>query len=132
MKLLLLAFPLLFCIGCGEKMVGVSGKVTLDGKPIKDCRVLFQPKVRSTERVDASGLTDAEGRYRLTSLGEKMKRGVATGEYVVKFGWSDPYPSAENDTPANPSPYRIPLEVTRDGLSFSVPEGGTDKADFTF
>lgn len=132
MKNLFLSFILLCVVGCGQKMVSVSGTVTLDGKPIQDCRVLFQAKrtgKSETVVVDASGLTNAEGQFRLSSLGEQIKSGVVPGEYVVKFGWCDPNPPL-NEFETHTPPYQIPQNLQIQGLPFTIPQDGTSNAHF--
>ena len=125
----------LCCIGCGKgpKKVSVSGKVTLDGQPIQNCSVLFQavnPGGTAEWRPDATGLTDSEGRFVLSSIGEKGGAGAVAGEYVVKFGWSDPNPPAnESERPAQP-PYQLPQDAQITGIKFTVPAKGTSEADF--
>jgi hypothetical protein len=52
-------------LGCGEggpTLGKVTGKVTLDGKPVPDVAVTFMP----TEGGSGSGITDASGNYELT------------------------------------------------------------------
>ncbi|MDR2705671.1 MAG: carboxypeptidase-like regulatory domain-containing protein [Planctomycetaceae bacterium] len=133
MKKLFLSFILLCAVGCGQKMVSVSGTVTLDGKPIQDCRVLFQAKRTGESEipvVDASGLTNSEGQFQLSSLGERIKLGAIPGDYVVKFGWCDPNPPlSESETPT-PPPYQIPQNMQLQGLPFTIPKGGTSNANF--
>ena len=130
-----LFFVALCFAGCGKgpKKVGVSGTVTLDGQPIQNCSVLFQA-VNSSEasvwRPDASGLTDAEGRFKLSTLGETRGPGAAAGEYVVKFGWLDPAPPEDESTPPTKAPYQLPQDVQLNGIKFTVPAQGTTEADF--
>jgi len=129
-------FLVAICLtGCGKgpKRVSVSGKVTLDGQPIQNCAILFQavnPGGEDGWRPDATGLTDAEGQFVLSSIGAKGGPGAAAGEYVVKFGWSDPNPPAdESGTPARP-PYQLPEDAQINGIRFTVPTQGTKEADF--
>lgn len=116
--------------GCGgEKTVSISGTVTLDGQPIEDCQVVFQPKGTKGGEVglfDSVGLTDAAGKYTLTMLGARKKKGAVVGDYFVRFGWVDPNPAEEGDQPPNPPPYKLPGEV----VEFTVPPRGTSSADF--
>lgn len=68
--------------GCSVKPVPVSGKVTLDGKPVADCGVLFIPvgqRPRATEEV-ASGQTDAQGCFTLST---RKISGAMPGDYCV-------------------------------------------------
>src|SRR5258706_3906708 len=69
----LLLFGLLVdgCRKAGPEIAPVSGRVTLDGKPLEKADVVFQP---DNGKPPASGRTDAEGRYELA-----YKRGVMGG-----------------------------------------------------
>ena len=67
-------------IGCGPpalKLVPVSGVVTLDGKPVAEATVMFSPEAGG---VPAVGLTDAAGRFQLTTNG---KEGALVGTHQV-------------------------------------------------
>ena len=73
--------------GCGgEKLAPVSGVVTLDGAPLADASVTFQPVAQGG--IDAGSgsyaKTDAEGRYTLrTVTGDR--RGAVVGKHVVRI-----------------------------------------------
>ena len=61
-------------------MGNVSGRVTLDGAPVEEVEVMFQP---DGSKPPSKGRTDAEGRYQLG-----YKRGVEgalVGEHTVTF-----------------------------------------------
>lgn len=59
----------------------VSGTVTLDGQPLADARVQFVPdKSKGTEGAMASGTTDAEGKYELTTATVK---GAIVGHHKI-------------------------------------------------
>ena len=70
---------LLFASGCGEKLslVPVTGSVTLDGQPVADAGVLFQPIERGPA---ASGTTDALGKFTLQTAN---RPGAAPTAYRV-------------------------------------------------
>lgn len=77
--------------GCGggiEKApvagaVPVTGTVTLDGKPVGGCRVIYFPTV-SSQGDGASGTTDSAGKYELNSLvGNETAVGAPPGSYKV-------------------------------------------------
>lgn len=84
---------LIFCasvaaFGCGggprrPVVQYVEGVVTLDGEPVDSANVTFVPQVAG-EGLVASGLTDAQGRYRLSSLGGGLVgAGASAGVYDV-------------------------------------------------
>lgn len=67
-------------IGCGPagpKLVPVSGVVTLDGQPLAEAGVLFQPAVGGPP---ATGSTDASGRFELRT---QNRPGAVLGEHRV-------------------------------------------------
>lgn len=81
--LLVLSCLISFClVGCGgdgfEKPVPVSGKVVLNSKPVDGAMVTFHSK--SGGRA-ASGNTDKEGNFKLTSV--NTDDGAAPGEYAI-------------------------------------------------
>jgi Carboxypeptidase regulatory-like domain len=64
---------LLFTSGCGNDLTAVSGKVTMDGKPLPNAIVTFFPV---KEGGSATGQTDDTGSYKLIGvLGEGLKPG---------------------------------------------------------
>lgn len=69
-------------VGCGDggpELVAVSGKVTLDGKPVPNAIVTFNPTGAGGS--NSLGKTDAAGNYRLEFSQEK--KGALVGEYAV-------------------------------------------------
>jgi hypothetical protein len=73
--------PLLALVqtGCGG-IAEVKGRVTLDGKPVSGATVLFVPEPGNSAR-PASGLTDSEGNFRLTTY--RLNDGVIPGAYKI-------------------------------------------------
>ncbi len=68
--------------GCGaDDWATVRGRVRLDGKPVSDALIEFQPT--SPDGSPASALTDSEGRYDLRY--SFQRRGTAPGEYTVSI-----------------------------------------------
>lgn len=67
--------------GCsdGLNLVGVSGTVTFDGRPLEGATVVFRPK----QGRPSAGTTDAQGRYVLRYTAEK--RGSLAGEHTVSI-----------------------------------------------
>jgi hypothetical protein len=60
--------------GCGKAppppIVPVEGIVRLDGKPLNNAAVRFIPQIEYGPEYIATGVTDAEGRFRLTCKGK--------------------------------------------------------------
>jgi hypothetical protein len=83
-RALMLAGILLAAAGCGHSPdVGqVAGTVRVGGRPLADVVVTFAPEGKiGDQRWRASGVTNAEGYYRLT--GEDLRDVLAVGDYVV-------------------------------------------------
>jgi hypothetical protein len=59
------------CTKTGSELAPVTGRITLDGKPLEKADIVFQP---DSSKPPASGRTDANGRYELV-----YKRGVLGG-----------------------------------------------------
>ncbi len=74
-------FMLLLCLaisGCGENVAIVKGRVSLDGKPLPNALVVFQPENGSRPSVSR---TDDSGNFELMRT-EKLK-GAAVGKHKV-------------------------------------------------
>ena len=65
--------------GTGVATVPVSGTVTLDGTPVEGANVAFAPK--SADGRAAAGVTDASGRFTLTTV--QSGDGALPGSYAV-------------------------------------------------
>ncbi len=121
--------------GCGGReydLAPVSGRVTLDGKPIADVLISFQPVSTGPNAPNpgpgSTGLTDAQGRFTLRSI-EPEERGAVVGKHVVRLTTAhkdtnpadDAAPVVENILPAS----------CLDGsMTFQVEPDGTDVANF--
>jgi hypothetical protein len=118
------------CGGQSYKTAPVSGKVTLNGKPLADAAVMFQPIASGSISAGpgSEGRTDAEGRYTLSIIGTK-KQGAVLGKHKVRITMF------EKDDPADDKPKRtkrLPPQYNRKTiLEFEVTAGGSDSADFS-
>lgn len=147
--LAVLAATCLGMIGCGDesKLASVSGVVKVDGKPYKNAIVSFQPVATGgslNAGMGSTGLTDDDGRFILTTM--EGRRGAVIGPHKVRIqtkrddatAYVDPrVGSDDNPDPDGPKKKNakvdpIPTEWYADtgGKEFTVPEGGTDKANF--
>jgi hypothetical protein len=130
---------LVIIAGCSNepyRVAPVSGTVTLDGKPVAQVAVMFQPMAEGTPNPGPGsfGITDADGRYSLKLVGKESPGGVV-GKHKVRF---DPY----SDEPADPTvdrPFRpkkampkIPAKYNQIEamFEFEAPPKGTTSADF--
>jgi len=85
---LLLAFSLftaMLAIGCsGPKLVPVTGKLTMNGAPIKNVKVEFHPDPdKGTKGPSSYGITDAEGNFTLVSNDKDGAPGAIVGHHRV-------------------------------------------------
>ena len=89
LSVLPLAIAALF-VGCGSpySLHPVTGKVTLDGAPLVNASVTFHPA--GTEGQPASGVTDANGAYRIRDVRPDADFGAEVGEYTVTIYWAPP------------------------------------------
>jgi hypothetical protein len=118
------------CGGPGYKLAPVSGRVTLNGKPLADVQVSFQPsqKGKAEPGPGSFGTTDADGRYSLRTVTEPPADGAVAGMHVVTFRARSPE-SLKTDEAVAPT-VMLPVRAVDGSLSFEVPPEGTDRADF--
>lgn len=115
----------LVAAGCGGvAVVPVEGRVTLDGQPFDNVKVLFYLPGEGPE-TNYTAITDADGRFTLSSLDGK-KSGVAPGAYSVTLTTEHWAPDAlETDPP----PKELVPKHQREH-EFKVSDEGTTEADF--
>jgi hypothetical protein len=119
--------------GCGSagKMVPVTGVVTLDGKPLANAHVVFQPEAAqgsSNPGIGSFGVTGPDGRYTLRAF-DTEQPGAVVGKHRVDINLkveSDDRPSA-----GRPPPKMLPAKYNRQSeLQFKVEPSGTSAANF--
>ncbi len=125
-----------FLAGCGGapyRVAPVSGRITLDGEPLANGVVTFQPIADPEQSLNAGpgsyGHTDAEGRYTLY-LVEGDRPGAVVGPHRVRISAAQENP---DDDPAGAgTPLRDPVPAKyRDGsLSYTVTAKGSSAAVF--
>lgn len=106
-----LALAILAPAGCGRKKPAtapVAGRVLLDGKPVADAAVLFQPVDGG---VPARGGTDAEGRFRLSTFARDDGAIVGRHRVVVSKVVGETVAANELGLEAGPSPASQPKAV---------------------
>lgn len=103
----LLLFSSLLITGCSSNQFGgVSGKVTLDGKPLRSATVEFSPAGGSP----AYGVTDDEGRYQL--LWSADQQGAPLGTNRVRItSFNEAKPRIKERVPVK---YNRQSELTRE------------------
>jgi hypothetical protein len=119
--------------GCGGSYptAPVSGKVTLDGKPLPQAAVTFQPVAEGGHRPGpgSGGFTDAEGRYTLKIIGQET-RGAVVGKHRVLISMVPPETDPTNDKQKRYKQLPAKYSGKDTKLDFQVPAAGTDAADF--
>ena len=122
---LLFGAMLAFVIGCGsQKLASVSGRVTLDDKPLGNAMVSFEPSVqeRTMEAPLASfGKTNDNGEYTLET--KKGEKGAVTGKHKVTISLLNPEIGGTDERPPRggwpikdkvPEKYNTKTELTRE------------------
>lgn len=136
LRLALIFVTLLSAVGCGGefRLAPVEGVVTLDGEPLANASVYFQPKRNGESPIvgpPSIGVTDSEGRFEM--LTTSQSDGAVVGPHVVSISTFEermvnPQKSDRTEVVSEelvPSRYR-----NRSELTFTVPTGGTDNANF--
>jgi len=122
-------------MGCGGPSLGrVSGKVTLDGKPLADATVGFYPLGANAD-ITSSGKTDGNGDYSLKTV-MTNQTGAVVGKHRVSIS-VEPDLTGTTDLPADKlgkvaRPPKIPprYQGTQSELTCEVPSGGKTDANF--
>lgn len=130
-----------FAIGCGDASenvdtADVSGTVQVDGKPLAGAKVHF---IGEGGKFVGVGTTDPEGKYTLDQGSIPGKEGAMPGTNQVYFSMVGstpeeppivfPAPSAPPQSEKGPIPAKY-TDPAKPALTFDVPEGGTESADF--
>lgn len=114
--------------GCGGKTFKdaqeVSGVVTLNGQPLPNATVIFQPIGGANPGPPSSGSTDDRGEFMLEFAG--FKKGAVVGKHRVlvttrKFGPRKDNPDAEEEI----APELVPIKYATEPVTAEVPAGGT-------
>jgi hypothetical protein len=132
LRLVVLA-PLL-ALGCnsGPRVAPVSGRVTMDNKPLPGAKVTFQPIATEGNNypgVGSYGVTDGEGNYTL-KLVDNDRPGAVVAEHRVEITLSGDLPKPDDDRTRMDTgkvPRRYNLDST---LRRTVPPEGTKEMNF--
>jgi hypothetical protein len=95
---LLLSVLTLLCVaGCGranpQGRLKLEGEVTLNGKPVTNGSIQFEPSGTQTERTQSGGVI-TEGKYRIDAA-----HGLVAGEYKVRISVMEEVPGSRVDDP---------------------------------
>jgi hypothetical protein len=133
---LMLGLALALALGCGSRKIApVSGRVTLNGKPVANALVAFNPipKEGTSEAGPGSvGTTNENGEF--TLMVSPGRKGAQVGRHRVAISAMNPQ-AGESDArlPRGRRPLvnTIPSRYNeKSELTFEVPPGGTDQANF--
>lgn len=114
--LALLAF-LVTAAGCGKKTVPVEGTIKLGGKALADANITLTPIEGSKGVPPASGKSDSNGSFKLSS---GKSGGVAVGDYVVSV--SKAGASLGSMKPGDPEYMKKMAEMSKGGTPTETPE----------
>ncbi len=121
--------------GCsgGGSTEHVEGVVSLDGKPLADVRVTFQPQGSAKEAgIGSSGVTDATGRFILRRV-DNGRDGAVPGTHSVTLSdkLAESAPDDADAGIASQAPNsRIPARYANTRFTFPVKVGEKNEAKF--
>ena len=127
----LLAAIALLPAGCRNEsyqVAPVAGRITLDGQPLADAVVVFQPIAHEESAAagpGSHGRTDQNGRYSLEVI-DPPRPGAVVGPHRVTISTA----TSDGKDGSRPSGERVPRRYRDGTLQFDVPSRGTDRADF--
>jgi len=107
-------------IGCGpttDSVAPVSGRVSVDGKPVKNASIQFTPVGKRA----AGAITDENGNYKLSTYGQFD--GAVLGEHKVAISLRKPIYMG----PPKKNPDPEPVSEDSDVLTVRPAEGGVPK-----
>jgi hypothetical protein len=109
------------CHGPRHEFAEVEGKVTLEGKPLHGAIVRFYPVSEDKEQPPvATGLTDADGAYKLTH--GPAEPGALVGVNRVVVYWPSRDLRGDGPAPSRPIPTRYASPIDSP-LTFDVKAG---------
>jgi len=119
MPLVALVLPLAAgCGGGGPDLGSVEGTVTLDGQPLANAIINFEPVEGGGPRSSYDGETDESGHYVLHATASQ--KGAEPGDYTVHIT----LPELESDEPAAKTEVEIPAKYnTQSELKATVKDG---------
>lgn len=91
--------------GCQAGLVPVSGQVTLEGRPVRDMVITFEP-LGDTVGSGSIGGTDGAGKFTLTDV--RGQPGAYVGEYLISFYPMGKGPSGDPADVVSASVSRVP------------------------
>ena len=106
------------CGGGGADLSSVEGTVTLDGQPLANAIVNFEPAEGGAARSSYDGQTDAKGHYVLHATASQ--KGAELGDYTVHIT----LPKLAKDDPNAKTAIKVPAKYnTQTTLTATVKQG---------
>jgi hypothetical protein len=122
--------------GCGSQpydLATVSGTVTVNGQPMAGASVNYQPiaqgKENATPGPGSFGKTDENGRYSLRTV-EPDAEGAVVGRHRITITSPKVQRDSSDDNIYAEDRETLPEEWWDGKKQVTIPEGGTDTADF--
>lgn len=123
--LFLMGIALVGCASSGPEIAYVSGRVTMDGKPLSNATVVFIPD----NGRPAGATTDAEGQYVLNFA--EGRKGAIPGTNTIRIMTLRDADQDENGKTIPGSPETVPAKYNADTtLSFNVEPKKRNVANF--
>jgi hypothetical protein len=123
--------------GCSRSFAPVKGKVTMNGAPLPNVLVSFQPIAEDGAPAEvgtgSTGKTDDNGEYSLQAANGKDGAAVGKHRVTITAMASEEEQSDRRHKRGGPASTAeaIPRRYNADSKeTFDVPSGGTDHADF--
>lgn len=112
-------------IGCGEHgdRLGVRGAVTVDGEPLGQGSISFQPT--GSTRGNTAGAVIRDGSYKIAS-----DVGLAPGEYRVTFQATKTTGNMVQDAQRGPVPEILTLELAESPFEVTITAANSKQLDF--
>ena len=129
---MLITIPMAGC-GGGVPTAKVEGVVTLDGKPLSEIRVLFQPdnKIAESAGMGSFALTDSSGKFVL-KLSDSQNEGAVVGNHTVTLAdkLSEDIKDSDAGGFGKTPKSRIPAKSTTELQKFEVKSGILNQVKF--
>ncbi len=127
--------PALLLAGCGSRFptAPVSGVVRLEGEPLAEARIAFEPLAPADSLEAGPGsyaTTDSQGRYTLETLDGRPGAVIGRHRVSISTAITPPRGPGGEDLPATRE--KVPQRYRGAGteLEWEVTEEGTDSANF--
>jgi hypothetical protein len=117
--------------GCRQSdhtVAAVSGRVTLNQKPVAGVHVSFQPMGGAKAGPGSVGVTDDQGRFQLKMI-DTDQPGAVVGHHTVRLTAKELRENSQSEAPPvikNP----LPPQSLDGSLTIEVPVAGTEQANF--